>query len=61
MRRASSAPHGNLDQPDNVAHPQGNPELWVQLGEEARVTNQAIFETMQELKNEMDRLLEDNA
>eukprot|EP00253_Pinus_taeda_P030276 PITA_30276 len=41
--------------------PENNPELWVQLGEEARVTNQAILETVQELKNEMARLREDNA
>eukprot|EP00253_Pinus_taeda_P028842 PITA_28842 len=40
---------------------EGNPELWVQLGEEARITNQAILETVQELKNEMARLREDNA
>eukprot|EP00253_Pinus_taeda_P017453 PITA_17453 len=38
-----------------------NPELWVQLGEEARSTNQAILEIVQELKNEMARLREDNA
>eukprot|EP00253_Pinus_taeda_P012064 PITA_12064 len=38
-----------------------NPELWVQLGEEARSTNQAILETVQELENEMARLREDNA
>eukprot|EP00253_Pinus_taeda_P001689 PITA_01689 len=36
-----------------------NPELWVQLGEEARITNQAILETVQELKNEMARLSEE--
>eukprot|EP00253_Pinus_taeda_P011207 PITA_11207 len=41
--------------------PEHNPELWVQLGEEARVTNQAILETVQELKNDMARLREDNA
>eukprot|EP00253_Pinus_taeda_P034937 PITA_34937 len=41
--------------------PENNPELWVQLGEEARVTNQAILEIVQELKNEMARLWEDNA
>lgn len=40
---------------------ENNPELWVQLGEEARITNQAILETVQELKNEMARLREDNA
>jgi len=40
---------------------ESNPELWVQLGEEARNTNQAILETIQELKNEMARLREDNA
>lgn len=33
----------------------------MQLGEEARITNQAILETVQELKNEMARLREDNA
>eukprot|EP00253_Pinus_taeda_P015625 PITA_15625 len=44
-----------------VSGPENNPELWVQLGEEARVTNQAILETVQELKNEMARLREDNA
>eukprot|EP00253_Pinus_taeda_P010864 PITA_10864 len=38
-----------------------NPELWVQLGEETRSTNLAILETIQELKNEMARLREDNA
>ncbi len=35
---------------------ENNPELWVQLGEETRTTNQAILETVQELKNEMARL-----
>eukprot|EP00253_Pinus_taeda_P018132 PITA_18132 len=40
---------------------ENNPKLWVQLGEEARVINQAILETVQELKNEMARLREDNA
>eukprot|EP00253_Pinus_taeda_P006325 PITA_06325 len=44
-----------------IPGPENNPELWVQLGEEARSTNQAILETVQELKNEMARLREDNA
>eukprot|EP00253_Pinus_taeda_P017986 PITA_17986 len=44
-----------------IPGPEINPELWVQLGEEARTTNQAILETVQELKNEMARLREDNA
>eukprot|EP00253_Pinus_taeda_P009062 PITA_09062 len=44
-----------------ISGPEHNPELWVQLGEEARSTNQAILETVQELKNEMARLREDNA
>jgi len=39
---------------------ENNPELWVQLGEEARNTNLAILEIVQELKNEMARLWEDN-
>ena len=60
MRRTSSAPHGNVDIPDSVTHPQGNPEIWVQLREEARSTNLTILETVQELKNEMARLREDN-
>ena len=38
-----------------------NPELWVQLGEETRSTNLAILEIVQELKNEMAWLREDNA
>lgn len=61
MRRTSSAPHGNLDRPDNVSHPQGNPEIWVQLGEEGRNTDLAILRTIQELKDEMACLREDNA
>eukprot|EP00253_Pinus_taeda_P020750 PITA_20750 len=58
MRRTSSAPHRNVD---HVTPPQGNPELWVQLREEARNTNLTILETVQELKDEMARLREDNA
>lgn len=61
MRRMSSAPHRNVDRPDNITHPQGNPKIWVQLGEEARNTNLTILETVQELKNKMARLREDNA
>ena len=61
MRRTSSAPHRNLGQPDNESHPQGNPELWVQLGEEGHNTDLAILRTVQELKDEMARLREDNA
>ena len=41
--------------------PLENPELWIQLSEETRSTNFAILETVQELKNEMARLREDNA
>lgn len=43
------------------SNPQENAELWVQLGEATRSTNLAILETVQELKNEMARLWEDNA
>eukprot|EP00253_Pinus_taeda_P015903 PITA_15903 len=43
----------------NMTGGDNNPELWVQLGEEARITNQAILETVQELKNEMARLSEE--
>lgn len=41
--------------------PRENLELWVQLDKETRSTNLAILETVQELKNEMARLREDNA
>lgn len=44
---------------DNI--PRENPELWVQLGAKTRSTNLAILETVQELKNEMSHLQEDNA
>eukprot|EP00253_Pinus_taeda_P033189 PITA_33189 len=43
------------------SNPQENPKLWVQLGEATRSTNLAILETVQELKNEMAWLREDNA
>eukprot|EP00253_Pinus_taeda_P012349 PITA_12349 len=60
MRRADSTSRRPVTG-QGVPGPENNPELWVQLGEEARVTNQAILETVQELKNEMARLREDNA
>ena len=41
--------------------PPGNEGVWVQLGAETRSTNQAILQTVQELKGEMARLREDNA
>ena len=61
MRRENSAPHGNLDQPDNVGQPWGNPELWVQLGAEGRNIDSTLMMTVQELKDEMARLSADNA
>eukprot|EP00253_Pinus_taeda_P015634 PITA_15634 len=60
MRRADSTTHRPGVGP-GVSGFEHNPELWVQLGEETRTTNQAILETVQELKNEMARLREDNA
>eukprot|EP00253_Pinus_taeda_P006899 PITA_06899 len=60
MRRADNTARRPV-MGQGVPGPENNPELWVQLGEEARVTNQAILETAQELKNEMARLREDNA
>eukprot|EP00253_Pinus_taeda_P030851 PITA_30851 len=60
MRRADNIPQRPA-MGQGLPGPENNPELWVQLGEEARVTNQAILETVQELKNEMARLREDNA
>eukprot|EP00253_Pinus_taeda_P025293 PITA_25293 len=60
MRRANNTPRRPV-MGQGVSVPENNPELWVKLGEEARITNQAILETVQELKNEMARLREDNA
>eukprot|EP00253_Pinus_taeda_P011485 PITA_11485 len=60
MRRTDNIPRRPA-MGQGVPGSENNPELWVQLGEEARVTNQAILETVQELKNEMARLREDNA
>eukprot|EP00253_Pinus_taeda_P017906 PITA_17906 len=60
MRRADNTPRRPV-MGQGVPSPENNPELWVQLGEEARITNQEILETVQELKNEMARLREDNA
>lgn len=61
MRRAGSAPHRFVAGQGPATNPGDNPELWVQRGEETRNTNLAILETIQELKNEMARLREDNA
>eukprot|EP00253_Pinus_taeda_P026215 PITA_26215 len=41
--------------------PREDPELWIQLGAETRSTNLAILQTVQELKDEMACLREDNA
>eukprot|EP00253_Pinus_taeda_P011976 PITA_11976 len=60
MRRADSTTQRPVAGP-GVPGFENNPKLWVQLGEETRTTNQAILETVQELKNEMARLREDNA
>lgn len=61
MRRTDSASHKFVAGQGPAAGPGNNPELWVQLGEEARNTNQAILEMVQELKDEMAWLQEDNA
>jgi len=53
MRRADSASRRFMVGQGPVTGLENNLELWVQLGEEARNTNLAIFETVQELKNEM--------
>jgi len=39
---------------------EGNPELWVQLGEEPQDTSTDIRETVQELKDEVAHLCADN-
>eukprot|EP00253_Pinus_taeda_P011685 PITA_11685 len=61
MRRANSAPYGNLNQPENGGQPQGNPKIWVQLRAEDRNADSTLLRTVEELKDEMDRLLADNA
>lgn len=61
MQRASSVPHRSIAGQGPTINPGDNPELWVQLGEETHSTNLAILEKVQELKNEMARLREDNA
>lgn len=61
MRRGDSASRRYAMCQGPVPSLENNPDLWLQLGEEARNTNQAILEIVQELKNEMARLREDNA
>lgn len=60
MRRGDSASHRYVMGQGLVPSPENNPKLCVQLGEEAHNANQAILETVQELKNEMTWLREDN-
>ena len=60
MRRIDSVSHKFVVGYGPATGPKNNPELWVQLGEEARNTNLAILEIVQELKNEIARLREDN-
>ena len=47
--------------PGTGSIPADNAGMWVQLGAETHSTNQAILQTVQELKGEMARLREDNA
>ena len=61
MQGSGSTPHRPAANWGPATNFGDNPELWVQLGEETRITNLAILETVQELKNEMARLREDNA
>eukprot|EP00253_Pinus_taeda_P012585 PITA_12585 len=58
MRRAENTSRRPV-MGQNMTGGDNNPELWVQLGEEVRITNQAILETVQELKNEMARFSEE--
>jgi len=60
MEGISSVPHRPAADQRPTTNPRDNPQLWVQLGDETRCTNLAILETVQELKNEMARLWEDN-
>lgn len=53
MRRTDSTSHKFVVGQGPATGPERRPELWLQLGEEARNTNLAILETVQELKNEM--------
>lgn len=58
MRRVGTIPHGTVTWTGATAFPETNPEVWVQLGVEPRNTHTAILETVQELKEEMARQLE---
>lgn len=60
MRISNSAPHRNEARLETITQPQGNHEIWVQLGEETHNTKLTILETVHELKNEMARLRDDN-
>jgi len=61
MRRVDNVSHRFVVGQGPTTSLENNPELWVQLGEEACNTNLAILETIKELKNEMAQLREDNA
>lgn len=52
--------HNNMTGQGPATGPETNSEIWVQLEEETRNTNLVILETVQELKNEMAYLREDN-
>ena len=56
MRRIDSTSRRFVTGQGPATSPEPNPELWVQLREEAHNTNMAILDTVQELKNEMARL-----
>ena len=46
MRRANNAPYGNPEPPDNMEQPQGNLELWVQLGAAGRNADSTLLRTV---------------
>lgn len=60
MRRTRFSPHRTPTGAGPTSLPETNCEVWVQLVEEPCSTNATIFETIQELKDEMGRLWEDN-
>lgn len=60
LRKIGNTPHRSMTGLGLACFQEPNPEVWVKLREEPCNTNTTILETVQELKDEMARLREDN-
>ena len=60
MRKTGNLLHSSVMGTGPASFQEGNPKVWVQLDDEPRNTNLDIMVTIQELKDEMARLQEDN-